>query len=91
MRTDFVIDAGGDGIEPLRHTVKIALSKRNLLALLHKVDSEESARTLIKDDVFEGGSRVRLVVVAEPDDVHYRDREPGRMHPDSEAFIKQAA
>lgn len=60
-------------------TVVVTLSRRNLQALLLKLDEPESARTLIRD--FEDH---RLIVRAEDDDVHYADREPGRMHPREE-------
>lgn len=49
-------------------TGAVILSKRNLLALLSKVDREGSARTLV------GGSRAPgIVVQAEPDEEHYAD------------------
>jgi hypothetical protein len=60
--------------------MNIILSKRNLLTLLHKLEMPGSACTIIKP----GGT----VVIAEPDEVHYADRAPGRMHPDTEEFIQ---
>ena len=65
--------------------ITVKLSKRNLLALLHKVDSPDSAKTLFKqtDDDY------RLILIAEPDSLHYQDNEPaGKMHPSTEEFIK---
>jgi hypothetical protein len=64
--------------------IEITLSKRNLLALVHKLDMEGSNRTLDWQD-WDG---LRLTVHCEPDGVHYMDREPGTMHPLSEEFIQ---
>lgn len=65
-------------------TVTVILSRRNLLAFLHKLDEMEgSALTITRDT--ENGWEVR--VHAEPDSVHYADREPGTMHPLTEAYI----
>lgn len=63
----------------------VVLSKRNLLALLHKVDlpEGESHRTLARDT--EEGV---IIVTAEPDDQHYGDRIPGPVTPDTDAFIR---
>jgi hypothetical protein len=73
--------------------VVVTLSKRNLLSLLHKVDQDWSAATLMRgtnpDD-----PRVEplLVVKAETDELHYADPDrqgygPGRMHPETESFV----
>lgn len=61
----------------------VYLSKRNLLALLHKVDIPGSLKTIVSRDGF--------AVVAEPDDTHYAGREepPGPMHPQTETFIEE--
>ena len=66
---------------------EVTLSRRNLLALLHKLEMEGSARTLISSDCPPG---LELVVRAEDDEVHYQDRDepPGPMHPKTEAFIR---
>lgn len=57
----------------------IVLSKRNLLALLHKLDVPTSARTLISDG---------FAVQCESDEEHYANREvPGKMSTDTEEFI----
>ena len=63
----------------------VILSRRNLLSLLHKLDMPGSQRTLI------GPGRC-VVVMAEDDDEHYKDRGvvgPGKMHPETEEFIKR--
>lgn len=54
----------------------VTLSKRNLQTLLSKVDREGSHATLCRetDDGY-------LTVHAQSDEVHYRDREPGAVHP----------
>ena len=59
----------------------IILSKRNLLALLHKLIMKDSHRTLVKP----GG----IVIKVEPDEVVYADRAPGEMHPETEEFIRR--
>jgi hypothetical protein len=71
--------------------VAVTLSRRNLLALLAKLELQGSARTLISRNAYVGGecARIHLVVRAESDDDHYAERgfPPGRMHPLTERFI----
>ncbi len=57
--------------------VRIYLSRRNLLALLAKLDDhpQGSSRSICLGD---------LVVTAEEDAEHYRERSPGRMHHETE-------
>ena len=64
-------------------TVEVTLSKRNLLALLHKLEMEGSAWTLVTEG---------LIVRCESDETHYADRDvpPGQMHPQTEAFLKES-
>jgi hypothetical protein len=64
-------------------TIHVTLSHRNLLALLAKLSgSPERSHCSIAWD--------RLIVHAEPDDVHYAGRVlPGPMHPTTEARITQ--
>lgn len=68
-------------------TCEVTLSRRNLLALLQKLDMEGSARTLTSDHCPPG---LELVVRAEDDQEHYSDRvePPGPIHPSTEAFIR---
>lgn len=65
--------------------VHVYLSRRNLLSLLAKLDGAPwgSNCTIFSDDDTDG---LRLMVTAEEDDVHYRNRPfgPGIMHPDTE-------
>lgn len=65
--------------------VTVALSRRNLLVLLAKLDDPLSLRTLIKreDDGL-------LTVTAEEDQVHYNRPEggPGPMHPRTELALE---
>lgn len=62
----------------------IVLSRRNLVALLAKLDGFPSASAC----TIGGGSEAPGVYVrAEEDDVHYRYRAAGRMHPDTEEKI----
>jgi len=64
----------------------VALSRRNLLALITKLDWPESRRALTLDT----GDGVDLVVLAEDDTTHYGGREtpPGPMHPRTERDIQ---
>lgn len=77
--------------------IVVTLSKRNLLALLHKVDDPNSARTIESYNAYdEDGNQMTMgdsyfAVVAEPDADHYADRKPfevGTMHPATEDFIQ---
>lgn len=78
-------------LEIASSAVIVTLSKRNLLALLQKVDDPYSGRMLRSGNVFRGGARaddIQLTVSCEPDDRHYANRPPpGPMHPRTEAFI----
>lgn len=65
----------------------VTLSRRNLLALLHKLEMPGSARTLTTDYACpEGWS---LIVRSESDGEHYgsRSEPPGPLHPASELFV----
>jgi hypothetical protein len=66
---------------------EVSLSRRNLLALLYKLEMAGSSRTLAGGDCPEG---FELVVRVEGDDEHYAKREegPGPMHPQTEAFLQ---
>ncbi len=66
-------------LEQQGSVVMVTLSRRNLQTLLNKLDDSESERTLMKRD----GGRL-LVVTAEEDEPHYRNRPeggPGEVHP----------
>lgn len=75
----------GEGVD----AVRVVLSRRNLLSLLHKLDMEGSARTLVKH----GCERhAVLVVQCEDDAEHYASRPeggPGPMHPLTEAYVHE--
>jgi hypothetical protein len=66
------------------HFAIVRLSKRNLLALLDKVDRPESVATIYKrcDGVI-------VSVCAELDDKHYEGRTAGRMERGTEARIQE--
>lgn len=64
---------------------EIILSERNLLALLHKLQMEGSARTIYK----QLPTGEMLAVRAEKDQDHYGSSPHGRMHPDTEEFIEK--
>ena len=72
-----------------REQVVITLSQRNLLTLLAKLEGfpPRSACTI----TFPGDDGPSLVVHAESDEEHYATRTapPGRMHPDTEARVRQ--
>jgi hypothetical protein len=67
-----------------KRTISVSLSKRNLIALLTKLDHEHSGRTIYKET--EDG--YMLIVQAESDEEHYGDRTPGVMHPVTETDIQ---
>lgn len=64
--------------------VHIVLSERNLRSLLAKLGQEKSERT-IEAPRHTGDPTV--LVSAEHDSVHYAGREPGPMHPGTEAIL----
>jgi hypothetical protein len=63
----------------LRQEVWVVLSKRNLLALLSKLEMPGSAQTIEMEGVY---------VSSEPDAEHYGDRVPGEMHPFTQAWME---
>jgi|SRR5665213_906014 len=70
----------------------VTLSRRNLLALLHKLDMPGSARMLYNSDVEIDGEYApdfAFVLRCEADGEHYAQRPdpPGPMHPNTESFI----
>lgn len=65
--------------------MKITLSQRNLLTLLHKLHMEGSSRTLLKPT-----PNGCAYVSVESDEEAYHDREPGGAHPETEGFIARA-
>jgi hypothetical protein len=69
---------------------RVTLSRRNLLTLLNKLSDPESKRTLVKK-----GESTLLLVTAEEDDLHYKDRPeggPGEVHPKhNPTLLKEAA
>lgn len=65
-------------------TLHVKLSRRNLLALLQKLDAMgDSACTVLR--WCDNGWHV--VVTAEPDEIHYAGRAPGSMHPVTETAL----
>ena len=69
-----------------RRVVTLALSERNLLALLAKVNDPASFRTLTR---FSDDGSMLFVVRAEPNEAHYGGREPGAVHPRTEVLMAQ--
>jgi len=63
-------------LEVAGRQVYVTLSRRNLMTLLTKLEHPESARTIYRDFPDIGCT---LVLKAEPDDIHYRNRTPGPM------------
>lgn len=81
-----------DSVTP--QTVRLTLSRRNLIALLSKIEVEDSARTIFKEypvshpAVNDGRPfTLTLYVTAEADDAHYEDRPPGEMVGWTEDFL----
>jgi hypothetical protein len=84
--------------------VVVTLSRRNLLALLHKLDMPGSARQIESNHSYEDGiltpfgvaealgakmPPTTLVLRVEDDDEHYANRPaPGSMRPATESFIR---
>jgi hypothetical protein len=84
--------------------IEVTLSRRNLLALLHKLDTPGSARTIINGDSWEDGvptpwpgktgetslPPTLLVLRCEDDIEHYaaRPQPPGEMREDTETFVR---
>ena len=66
----------------------IRLSRRNLLALLAKLEDPTSTRTIVKYHGYVSHN-CNAVICAEPDDEHYRDRgcPPGPMDKKTEQMI----
>lgn len=71
--------------------VLVRLSRRNVLALLSKLEQPGSAGMLAQQGAYVNGfyhEAFLLAVYVEPDELHYADREPpGVMSPQTEAFI----
>ena len=61
--------------------IRVFVSRRNLLALLAKLDGYPagSSKTIVRDG---------LQVTAEEDTEHYKERKPGKMHGETEKQIK---
>jgi hypothetical protein len=82
------------GEDGLPHVALVTLSRRNLLALLHKLDMPGSARMLENTDVEIDGRYAEgfhFVIHAEDDPEHYRARiePPGPLHPQTELFVSE--
>lgn len=63
-------------------SIHVYLSRRNLMALVTKLDWAESMRTIGME-----GDGASLWVTSEDDETHYGDRVPGQMHPFTEAQL----
>lgn len=73
-------------VEWTDHDFTVTLSRRNLLTLLAKLDGHpKNSGSAISQYVYESDETV--LVNAEEDDVHYRGRVPGSVHPDTEMYI----
>jgi len=84
--------------------IEVTLSRRNLLALLHKLDTPGSARTIFNGDSWEDGvptpwpgkadepalPPTLLILRCEDDFEHYaaRPQPPGEMRADTETFVR---
>ena len=85
------IQAGIEGDEVMRieleegDSIRITLSERNLKALLAKLTIPGSQCTLY---LYSPNLQTGFYITAEPDDVHYDGRTPGRMSPETEELIQ---
>lgn len=61
--------------------VFLKLSRRNLEALIAKLDNRTQMTPALIRDTDDGH---RFIVIAEENDVHYKGREPGKMKPETE-------
>lgn len=73
-------------IEQSNLGTRVVLSRRNLLALLTKLDIQGSMRTIYTEGLY----GEPFMVSSEENDVHYGGRAvpPGEMHPLTESTIK---
>lgn len=69
--------------------IVLTLSERNLRTLLAKLHSLEPSACTIVFPGSEDGVEPELWVQAEEDRVHYAHREPGQMHPETEAQLRR--
>jgi hypothetical protein len=85
--------------------IEVTLSRRNLLALLYKLDTPGSARAIVNGDSWEDGTPTPwpgapdesappptlLVLFCEEDMQHYaaRPEPPGEMHPATETYVRE--
>lgn len=67
-------------------SIKVVLSRRNLLTLLVKLDEPDSHRTLYK---LMDGPGSYFIVTAEEDSDHYINHSAGPMSPLTEATLKE--
>ena len=77
----------------LPREASVTLSRRNLLALLQKLDMPGSRRTIYNTDVEIDGVYAPgfvFLISAEDDGEHYAQRldPPGPMHPQTESFVR---
>jgi hypothetical protein len=74
--------------------VVVTLSKRNLLALLHKTSDAGSARELRASQCYIDGDAapitLELVVRSESDETHYEESPAGPLTAATEAFVAEA-
>jgi hypothetical protein len=74
--------------------IHVTLSRRNLYALLHKLDQPSSSRTIVNGDCHRNGCyepAMFLVLHCEDDPEHYASRSepPGPMSPDTENYVRK--
>jgi hypothetical protein len=76
-------------IDNVHRIAEITLSRRNLLALLGKLDGhpEGSGKTIAR----EAENGWRLVIIAEENPQHYGDRPAGAMEAATERYIRKRA
>lgn len=70
--------------------VRVVLSRRNLLALLAKLDERPPGSRVTLYAPNPVGVRLVVSVGAEEDDEHYQGRQPGPIHPSREEALSHA-
>ena len=60
---------------------QVTLSRRNLMYLLSELESGDKSPYIIKPN--------GPLVAAEPDEVHYKGRQPGQFSPDVERTVRE--
>ncbi len=75
---------GAEAAVRLENDGTVVLSRRNLLTLLAKLDGHPPDSHCM---IYGGSDAPGLLIKAEEDDEHYKDRPAGQMHDDTEILV----